>query len=414
MAIRLKIASNAKELNEVFKLRYDVYVREKGRFLSENETADQYIVDRFDAVPDVANIIAYENDVAIACLRVNKDSAIGLPAEIHCDFSRAREKIEQALVNNQAQEPIIVCGGMLAIHRQWRNRRNVIYALFRMGFGIMHCWGARYVFASISEESLSLYGRIGFKPIAKAAWVESISDSLIPMVASFDKVFHWAFGSAESVIGPFWSNNYCGSYERLLLSSGEVVFFQNESADFAYSIADGWISISQSDNNNNEMVLSNLSKGELFGELAILDNEPRSATATAITNVELVVIHRDNLLNMVKQNPEQLGHILRHFSKRIREIDDFAMVSTYAPQSARIHFALKKLWEASIQDKKHPDIRTVKVGAGQISRSAHAQKEEVRRILEEEKAKGNLEFGKSVLRFFNKPSGYEQFEEEDK
>lgn len=406
MAIRFKVARTAKELDDVFKLRYEIFVDEKRKFAPETKEIEETcrIVDRFDCIPDVANIIAYENDAAVACLRVNKDSEIGLPAEMHFKFSHSRAQLKQQSRFNNAQEIVMVSGGMLAIKKKWRNRRNVIYALFKIAFGIMHCWGATHVIASISKDSLSLYGRIGFSPVAEAEWKESVGDFLVPMLAPFDKVFQWAFGNVDAKIKPFWSNNYCGRFERLLLSMGEVLFYQDDLAEHAYAIDDGWISISRTDQKGNEMVLSNLSKGALFGELAIFDNEPRSATATAITNVELVVIHRDNLLAMVKENPEQMGQILHHLSNRIREIDESVMVRAFAPQTARIYFALKKLWASTAPNKKNSKVKTVKVGVTQIARSAHVQEDEVLRILKKEKAKGNLEYGKSMVRFFKQPT----------
>ena len=89
MSVILKVARSAKELDDVFKLRYDIYVRENERFSSQEAEFDvsQRMVDRFDSIPGVANIIAYEDNVPIACLRVNTDSEIGLPPESYFDFS---------------------------------------------------------------------------------------------------------------------------------------------------------------------------------------------------------------------------------------------------------------------------------------------------------------------------------------
>jgi CRP-like cAMP-binding protein len=411
MAIRLKVARTAKDLDDVFRLRYEVYVKEKGRFTSGNIADDPRIVDRFDAIPWAANIIAYDNDTSIACLRVNKDSEIGLPSETHLDFSsiRARIKAECEAAANGI-EPVIVSGGMLAIKEKWRNRRSLIFALFKTAFGVMHNLGATHVIASISEETLSLYGRIGFDKVGETEWKESIGDSLIPMLAPMDKVINWAFGEVNSTVTPFWLMNFSGRFEWLLLSPGEVLFYQNDRAENAYAIENGWISISRSDQDGNEMVLSNLSKGALFGELAIFDEEPRSATAMAITNVELIVIHRKDMLEMIRQSPEQMGHILHHFSKRLRAQDDMTMVQAFAPQTSRIIFSLGKLWESAVIDRKNSDIRVAKVGSDQIALYAHAKVEEVISVLEEEKLRGNLEYGKTIVRFFRAPSNNNQLE----
>jgi CRP-like cAMP-binding protein len=402
MAIRLKIARTEKELDDVFKLRYDVYVEERKKF-TPAQTKDPRIVDRFDALPDVVNAIAYYNDTAIAAMRINKDSQIGLPAEEYFDFSVVRAKLHQEYLNNNGVEPVIVGGSMLAIHQEWRNRRNVIFALFRTASGVMKSWNATHVIGSISEATLSLYGRIGFEAIGEARWDESIGDSLVPILAPYDKVFDWTFGEISLTIEPFWSDNFTGHFERLLLSPGDVLFSQGDMAEEAYAIDEGWISITRTDFNNNEMILANLSKGALFGELAILDDEPRSATATAITNVGLIVLGRDHMLDILKQHPEKMRQLLRHFSRRVRDLDDLAMVQAFAPQSSRVAFALNHLWQEAPSDRKDPSVRVAKIGPAQIARLAQVREHEVLLVLETEKLNGHLDYGKNVVRFYRLP-----------
>ncbi len=411
MSIKLIIADTAKELDDVFRLRYDVYVVDKGRFsLNSSATENKLrIVDRFDTIPNSANIIAYDNHTPVACMRVNKDSEIGLPSEVHFDFSAARAKIALDCEKKQIS-PVIVSGGMLAIREDSRNRRNIIHAMFKTAASVMHYFGATHVMAAISEETLSLYGRIGFEVIGETNWCESIGDRLIPMIAPFDKVFKWSFGDVYKKGDSIWLDSSNAYFERLVLSTGEVLFFQGDSAENAYVIEEGLISISKIDKFGNEMVLSNLSKGELFGELALFDHNPRSATATALTNVEINVIPRKHLLEMIKENPEKMGILLSYFAKRLRAMGDHAMVHFFAPQTARIQFELKKLWDLANPDRKNPkQTRIAKVGPDQIARCAHVHLEEVISVLEHEKTEGILEYNKKMIRFLKKPDFKEQF-----
>ena len=402
MSIRLKVARSEKELDDVFRLRHEVYVAERGKF-SPDAMQSRRIVDQFDAMPSVANIIAYGGDGAIASMRVNRDSAIGLPAEEYFDFAPTRDALREAFQKGEAEEPVLVSGSMLAIHQDWRNRRNVIFALFKMAAGVMHDWGATHVIGSISEETLGLYGRIGFKPIGEPEWNESVKDSLVPILAPFDKVFEWTYGDISDKISPFWLNNFCGQFERLLLSPGDVLFRQGELAEQAYAIDDGWVSISRADKEGNEMVLANLSRGALFGELAILDEEPRSATATAITNVGLIVLDRQRLLDIIREHPEKMGQLLLHFAQRVRDMDDLALVQAFAPQTRRVEHALDRLWRSADTDRKDPNVRVAKIGPQQIAKSAQIREDEVLRVLEMEKAKGVLDYGRKNIRFYRAP-----------
>lgn len=403
MSIRLKVARTEQELDDVFRLRHDVYVVERGKFSVNASAKAPRIVDRFDAMPNVANVVAYYDKTAIASMRINRDSSIGLPAEEYFDFSETRSNLEKGYCSGNAKKPVIVSGSMLAVHKEWRNRRDVIFALFKTAAGVMHDWGATHVIGSISQETISLYGRIGFSAIGEPRWNESVNDTLVPIVAPFEKVFNWSFGDISTKIDSFWLDNFCGQFERLLLSPGDVLFSQNAIADNAYAIDEGWISISRTDQDGNELVLANLSRGALFGELAILDQEPRSASATAITNVGLIILERKHLLEIIKQHPEKMGQLLLHFSKRVRDLDDLAMVQTFAPQTSRVIYALQQLWHSASLDRNDPNIRIAKVGPDQIAKSAQVREDEVLGVLETEKVKGTLDHGKKQIRFYKFP-----------
>lgn len=288
MPIKLKVARSAKELDDVFKLRYDVYVKERDKFSEKRATSDGRIVDHFDALPGVANVVAYDGDTAIASFRVNKDSSVGLAPEKYFDFAAVRNRIEQSGKESDAT-PCIVSGSMLAIHKQWRHKRNVIFALFKKTTAVMSEMGATHVFGAASAETFSLYGRLGFNASAEEQWVESVGDKLIPMMAPFSKVFTWAFGKDKAVEKHFHPDSSHAEFDTLLLSPGEALFHQNDVAKYAYLIEKGGVSISKEVSNQKNLIVAQLGQGALFGELAC-DGELRSATATATMNTQVIAI----------------------------------------------------------------------------------------------------------------------------
>ena len=403
MSIRIKVANTAKELDDVFKLRHEVYIQERGKFSSDKSDSLR-IVDHFDTLPDVANIVAYEGGKAIATMRVNKDSLIGLPAEKYFDFSGALSQIRSTYRDSNGREPSIVSGSMLAIHKDWRHKKNVSFALLKTAAGVMYGWGATHAIATISEATLSLYVRFGFEVIDDPQWNESVGDTLVPIMAPTDKVFDWTFGSISTKVSHFWLDNFCSEFERLLLSPGEVLFSQFEPATHAYAVDNGWVSISRVDPYNNEMVLANLSKGALFGELAIFDGESRDATATALMNTELIVIERNHMLDSIRENPEKLDQLLEHFARRIRETDNLAMVLAFAPQTSRVEVALNRLWRSAIPDRNKHNVRIAKVGPQHLAKTAQVREVEVRRVLEMKKSNGCLDYGDNVVKFLRPPN----------
>ena len=402
MPIKLKVARTAEELDDVFRLRYDVYVSERNKFSEKRATSDGRIVDHFDALPGVANIVAYEGDTAIASFRVNKDSAIGLAPEKYFDFTEARAGIA-ACSEGQASAPCVVSCSMLAIRKQWRHRRNVIFALFKTTAAVMHGWGATHVFGASSAETFSLYRRLGCKAIATEQWVESVGDKLIPLVGPFDKIFTWAFGQSESKVKYFWLDNYCARFETLLLSPGEVLFSENDSADRVYSIERGGVALSRQ-GANGDAVIAELGQGELFGELAIFDGEKRSMTATATMNTQVIAIEASHFLDVIRNDSTKMDQLLGHCARRLRETEHLAMVQQFAPQTSRVSFALEQLWRSAKGEEERSATRVLKVGTEQIARRAQVRESEVRRVLEMRRASGGLDYDDSMVRFFRAPS----------
>jgi len=401
VSIKLKVARTAKELDDVYKLRYDVYVSERSKFSEKRATSDGRIVDHFDTLPDVVNVVAYDGDTAIASFRVNKDSSVGLAPEKYFDFSNERAKI--AKLDKEGSALIVSCS-MLAIRKQWRHQRNVIFALFKKVTGVMHGWGATHAFGAASSETLSLYARLGVEAVAKDRWIESVGDRLVPVVGRFDKVFAWAFGQEASSAKSFWLDNSCADFETILLSPGEELFHENDEAEYAYSIEKGGVSISRQGPDQKDLVIAQLCKGTLFGEIALFDDERRTATATATMNTQIIAIKRKQMLDIIHQDNDKMDQLLCHFSQRLRQADHVALVQQFAPQTNRVSYALEQLWRSAKAQEECPATRTLKIGAEQIAKRAQVRESEVRRVLEVRRASGGLDYGDDMVRFFRAPS----------
>lgn len=101
------------------------------------------------------------------------------------------------------------------------------------------------------------------------------------------------------------------------LSAGQTVFIRGETATALYLIKHGSVKIQQSMKSGDNVDVSTLSAGSHFGEMAFVDGEPRSATATAAESSELVVVPYDKLNLFLAKNKEaavkfyrELAHFL--------------------------------------------------------------------------------------------------------
>ena len=82
-----------------------------------------------------------------------------------------------------------------------------------------------------------------------------------------------------------------------------MVFFENEEGDFFFMILEGRIKVTILGDDGREIILSMLGPGDFFGEMALLDNEPRSATAIAVEESELLVAPPHRLPERDRRQP---------------------------------------------------------------------------------------------------------------
>jgi uncharacterized membrane protein len=108
-------------------------------------------------------------------------------------------------------------------------------------------------------------------------------------------------------------------YEKL--DAGQLLFQTGEPGDSLYIVRSGEIELYIKDTAGQKIVLNVVSQGEMFGELSLLDSGPRSATATALTETELLVLDRDDLLLLFQKKPDAALHMLAAMSGMTRKAD---------------------------------------------------------------------------------------------
>jgi len=379
MAIRVKAAETAKELSDVYKLRHQVYVKGEGYF---KDQPGDHIVDQFDTLPEVINVIAYAGDTPVGTIRLNKDSAIGLPCDEIYDFSSYRQaEIEKAKEAGQP-EPVFCSGGMLAIADEYRNRRDLFQALFKMTCDVGGLWGGTHVLLTVNVKSSTIYKRLGFETISEEIWAPSIGEHIVAMVSPFQPVYDWAFGSFSDKKELLES--FAGCFQVYLADPGTEICIEGEKGEEAYLISKGLVNITRTDQEIGETLhLATLGEGELFGELALLDDQTRSATVTAAGNVELMVLNRDIFWQKIHQDPEYLKSLLKVLTNRLRDADQRAYVYAHGSIETRIKFFLNKIMETAIPSMKTPGNWIVRMTVEEFAKMANAPADETQKLLEE-------------------------------
>jgi len=106
------------------------------------------------------------------------------------------------------------------------------------------------------------------------------------------------------------------------LAAGTALFHAGQPGDAMYVVKRGEIELYIKDTTGQKIALNIARPGELFGELALLDYGPRTATAVALEDSELLELDRDDLLRLFKSTPQAALRLLAAMSHMTRKADE--------------------------------------------------------------------------------------------
>jgi CRP/FNR family transcriptional regulator/CRP/FNR family cyclic AMP-dependent transcriptional regulator len=112
-----------------------------------------------------------------------------------------------------------------------------------------------------------------------------------------------------------------------------VVFFENDEGDSLFMIVSGRVKVTILGDDGREVILTVLGAGEFFGEMALLDDEPRSATAIAIEECELLSLQRSDFEGVLSAKPSismaLIGVLTTRLRKANHQISTLALLDVY-------------------------------------------------------------------------------------
>jgi CRP-like cAMP-binding protein len=132
-------------------------------------------------------------------------------------------------------------------------------------------------------------------------------------------VFKTTSGPAGSPGGP--SPNPGKKGYTLELKTGEYIFREGDLGTEMYIINEGKVEILNVVGDE-EQVLAELEKGDFFGEMSVLEDLPRAASARAATDVRLLQINGSTFDQLLQGNPEIAVRMMRKLSRRLRDADE--------------------------------------------------------------------------------------------
>ncbi|MBN1880588.1 MAG: Crp/Fnr family transcriptional regulator [Deltaproteobacteria bacterium] len=177
-----------------------------------------------------------------------------------------------------------------------------------------------------------------------------------------------------------------------------IIVSEGDDGDSLMIILSGQVKVTLLSEDGKEIILSILREGDFFGEMSLLDGEPRSATVIAMKESTLLIIQRQNFLKQIDENPGLAKAILVEMSMRIRRadrrigglvlLDVYGRVATYLLELASVE---GKKVEGGILIEKRPTQQ-------EIASMLGASRETVSRVLNDFSRRGIIIMdGKSIM-----------------
>lgn len=105
------------------------------------------------------------------------------------------------------------------------------------------------------------------------------------------------------------------------IDEGQAVVGFDDATSDVYFLVSGDVRIEVRTAGGKELILADLSEGDLFGDLSAIDGEPRSASVTALTNVVICIVGAALFREMLAASPTLSGKMMQRLSRRIRELN---------------------------------------------------------------------------------------------
>jgi CRP/FNR family cyclic AMP-dependent transcriptional regulator len=188
------------------------------------------------------------------------------------------------------------------------------------------------------------------------------------------------------------------SYSRVeRYRAGREIFPKGSPGQSLMAVLRGSVKISSLSDSGKEIVFAIFKAGEIFGEIAILDGEERSADATALTDCELLVLNRRDILPVLENRADLCMILLKILCRKLRLTTEQVEDVTFRHLESRVAKALVQLAEsAGLHGGRSPSVE-LHVSQRELGNMAAGSRESVNKQLQAWHRQGLIDLGKSSI-----------------
>lgn len=188
-------------------------------------------------------------------------------------------------------------------------------------------------------------------------------------------------------------------YER-----GDIIFHKDDPGYTLFIIISGAVKISVSSREGDEIILAILTPGQFFGEMALFDDQPRSADAEAIQPTEVLMVQREDLIRLLERRPRMaITQLLKLLAQRLRATDELVQDAAFLDIPSRLAKRLLDLADAHGQKTQNGTTINLRLTQQDLASMIGARRENVNRALAYYQSRGWLSKEGGHFTILNEP-----------
>ncbi len=181
-------------------------------------------------------------------------------------------------------------------------------------------------------------------------------------------------------------------------SRGSVIIVAEDEGDAFFIIRKGRVKVNLLHGDGREVILSILGKGEVFGELALLDGRPRSANVITLEETELMTLRRTEFLQLINNEPAIIMGLLDELAARLRKTDHQIGGLALLDATSRISRTLVRLAAEHGEETAEGLLVGQKITHQQLANMSGTTRETVTRVLKRLESQGYVTMrGRQIL-----------------
>jgi CRP/FNR family cyclic AMP-dependent transcriptional regulator len=176
--------------------------------------------------------------------------------------------------------------------------------------------------------------------------------------------------------------------------AGTRVFHEGDSSDACYIVSEGSFRVTREHSDGRAITLATLGPGEIFGELAMLDGDRRSASAESITDGTLLALPANDVRSLLARNPEIALKLVAGLVRRLRAANARLSRQSFQTVPSRVAGILLQLSRDGQDGEGEPNEVTIRMNQTDLAQLAGTSRESVSRFLAELERAGVVRSGR--------------------